>query len=62
MTYLLCLALITIYFNVSGDKGKQLNIKDQPDIDKEVEYIEQKKNNLRPKGSDYSHMRGQNQK
>ena len=34
---------MTIYFNVSGDKGKQLSIKDQPDIDKEIEYIKQKK-------------------
>ena len=47
---------MTIYFNVSGDKGKQLNIKDQPDIDKEIEFIEQKKNNPNHKGSDYSHM------
>lgn len=47
---------MTIYFNVSGDKGKQLSIKNQPDIDKEVEYIEQKKNNPNHKGSDYSQM------
>ena len=48
-----------IYFNVSGDKGKQLNIKDQPDIEKEIEYIEQKKNNPNHKGSDYSQMAAQ---
>ena len=47
---------MTIYYNASGDKGKQLDIKDQPDIDKEIEYIEQKKNNPNRKGSDYSRM------
>ena len=34
---------MTIYYNASGDKGKQLDIKDQPDIETEIEYIEQKK-------------------
>ena len=47
---------MTIYYNASGDKGKQLDIKDQPDIDKEIEYIEEKKNNPNRKGSDYSRM------
>lgn len=43
---------------MTGDsgKGKQLSIKDQPDIDKEIEFIEQKKNNPNLKGSDYSQM------
>ena len=45
---------MTIYYNASGDNGKQLDIKDQPDIDTEIEYI--KKNNPNRKGSDYSHM------
>ena len=47
---------MTIYYNASGDKGKQLDIKDQPDIETEIEYIEQKKNNPNRKGSDYSRM------
>ena len=47
---------ITIYYNATGDKGKQLKISDTPDVSKEIEYIESKKNNPNPKGSDYSHM------
>ena len=47
---------MTIYYNTSGDNSTQLNIKDQPDISKEVEYIEQKKNNPNHKGSDCSQM------
>ncbi len=47
---------MTIYYNATGDKGTQLDIKDQPAIDKEIEYIEQKKNNPNHKGSDYSQM------
>ena len=45
---------MTIYYNASDDKGKQLSVKDQPDIDTEIEYIKQKKNNPNRKGSDYS--------
>ena len=46
---------------MTGDsgKGKQLSIKDQPDIDKEIEFIKQKKNNPNLKGSDYSQMAAQ---
>ena len=45
---------MTIYYNATGDKGKQLKISDTPDVSKEIEYIESKKNNPNPKGSDYS--------
>ena len=34
---------MTIYYNATGDKGKQLKISDTPDVSKEIEYIESKK-------------------
>ncbi len=42
-----------IYFNVSDDKGEQLKLTEQPDIESEIEI---KKNNPNPKGSDYSRL------
>ena len=47
---------MTIYYNATGEKSKQLKIADTPDVSKEIEYIEQKKNNPNRKGSDYSYM------
>ena len=34
---------ITIYYNATDDKGKQLKISVTPDVSKEIEYIESKK-------------------
>ena len=45
---------MTIYYNATGDKGKQLKISDTPDVAKEIEFIEQKKSNPNHKGSDCS--------
>ena len=47
---------MSIYYNATGEKSKQLKISDTPDVAKEIEYIEQKKSNLKPVGSDCSHV------
>lgn len=43
-----------IYFNTNGDKSKQLKLKEQPDIDSEILFENNKKEQSKLKSSDYS--------
>lgn len=43
-----------IYFNTNGDKSKQLKLKEQPDIDSEILFESNKKEQSKLKSSDYS--------
>ena len=45
-----------IYFNTNGDKSKQLKLKEQPDIDSEILFESNKKEQSKLKSSDYSLM------
>ena len=45
-----------IYFNTNGDKSKQLKLKDQPDVDSEILFENNKKEQSYSKSSDYSLM------
>ena len=45
-----------IYFNITSDKSKQLKLSEKPDISQEIEYIENKKEQSSPKGSDCSQL------
>lgn len=45
-----------IYFNTNGDKFKQLKLKEQPDIDSEFLFENNKKEQSYSKSSDYSQM------
>ena len=45
-----------IYFNITNDKSKQLKLNEKPDISQEIEYIENKKEQSNPKGSDCSRL------
>lgn len=45
-----------IYFNITNDKSKQLKLNEKPDISQEIEYIENKKEQSNPKGSDCSQL------
>ncbi len=45
-----------IYFNTNGDKSKQLKLKEQPDIDSEILFENNKKEQSYSKSSDYSLM------
>lgn len=47
-----------IYFNITSDKSKQLKLSEKPDISQEIEYIENKKEQSNPKGSDCSQLAG----
>ena len=47
-----------IYFNITIDKTKQLKLSEKPDISQEIEYIENKKEQSNPKGSDCSQLAG----
>ena len=47
-----------IYFNITSDKSKQLKLSEKPDISQEIEYIENKKEQSSPKGSDCSQLAG----
>lgn len=45
-----------IYFNTNGDKSKKLKLKEQPDIDSEILFENNKKEQSKLKSSDYSLM------
>ena len=45
-----------IYFNITSDKTKQLKLSEKPDISQEIEYIENKKEQSSPTGSDCSQL------
>ena len=45
-----------IYFNTNGDKSKQLKLKEQSDIDSEILFESNKKEQSYSKSSDYSLM------
>ncbi len=45
-----------IYFNTNGDKSKQLKLKEQPDIDSEILFENNKKEQSKLKSSDCSLM------
>ena len=47
-----------IYFNITSDKSKELKLSEKPDISQEIEYIENKKEQSNPKGSDCSQLAG----
>ena len=51
-----------IYFNTNGDKSKQLKLKEQPDINSEILFESNKKEQSKLKSSDYSLMCVYNQK
>ena len=42
--------------NITNDKSKQLKLSEKPDISQEIEYIENKKEQSNPKGSDCSQL------
>ena len=45
-----------IYFNTNGDKSKQLKLKEQPNVDSEILFENNKKEQSKLKSSDYSLM------
>ena len=45
-----------IYFNITSDKSKQLKLSEKSDLSQEIEYIENKKEQSNPKGSDCSRL------
>lgn len=47
-----------IYFNTSDDKSKQLKLKEQPDLESEILFENNKKEQSNPEGSDCSQMAG----
>ena len=47
-----------IYFNITSDKSKQLKLSEKPDTSQEIEYIENKKEQSYPLGSDCSQLAG----
>ena len=48
-----------IYFNITSDKSKQLKLSEKPEISQKIEYIENKKEQSNPKGSDCSQLAGE---
>ena len=49
---------ILCYNNITNDKSKQLKLSEKPDTSQEIEYIENKKEQSNPKGSDCSQLAG----
>ena len=47
-----------IYFNTNDDKSKQLKLKEQPDLESEILFESNKKEQSNHKGSDCSQMAG----
>ena len=45
-----------IYFNTNDDKSKHLKLKEQPDLESEILFESNKKEQSNPKGSDCSQM------